>query len=120
MKNIFKALVLLGSFLSCGGAFAHAHLAATIPEDGATIASVPVALSLTFTEPLEFKLSGVTLKGPGATTVAIGVMSLSADAEVMRIPLPNGLGAGSYTVDWHAFSIDGHTTHGSYRFMVVR
>lgn len=114
MKTTSAALALLGSLLSCGSAFAHAHLVAAVPAAGATVASTPTMLSLTFTEALELKLSGATLKGPDGAPVATGAPSLNpTDGKVMSIALPTPLGAATYTVDWHAFSNDGHATHGT-------
>jgi len=34
------------------------------------------------------------------------------------VPVTGTLADGSYTVDWHALSGDGHKTHGSYTFTV--
>jgi methionine-rich copper-binding protein CopC len=121
MKITTSSAVLLGCLLSSSSAFAHAHLTAAMPADGAVVASSPSALSLAFTEGLELKLSGATLQGPGGTPVATGPASLSAaDDKVMNITVLDQLGAGTYTVDWHAFSNDGHTTRGTYHFKVGR
>jgi copper resistance protein C len=35
------------------------------------------------------------------------------------VPLNGVLGAGKYTVKWHALSRDGHATRGSYEFTVL-
>jgi methionine-rich copper-binding protein CopC len=121
MKITASFIALLGGLLSCNGAFAHAHLAAAMPADGSVVTSPPTALSLSFTEGLELKLSGATLKGPDGAPVATGPTSLGAvDDKVMSIAILDPLGAGAYTVDWHAFSDDGHTTHGTYHFTVGR
>lgn len=121
MRILTRSVVLFSCLLSCGSAFAHAHLTAAMPADGAVMASAPAALSLSFSEGLELKLSGATLKGSDGAPVAIGATSLGAtDDKVMRIALPVSLGVGAYTVDWHAFSHDGHATRGTYHFMVGR
>jgi methionine-rich copper-binding protein CopC len=121
MKTTSCALALLGSLLSAGSAFAHAHLKTSNPADGTTITAMPSALSLSFSEGLELKLSGATLKGSDGKQVATGAASLGPnDDKRMSIPVPGPLSAGTYTVDWHAFSNDGHTTHGSYQFTIAR
>jgi methionine-rich copper-binding protein CopC len=34
------------------------------------------------------------------------------------VPLEQALKAGTYQVDWHVVSVDGHKTKGSYHFSV--
>lgn len=119
MKMIVTAAALLS--LSCSSAFAHAHLTGATPADGAVVASSPVSLSLYFTEAIEPKLSGATLKRPDGAPVDVGTASLgAADDRLMSVALPRPLGQGVYTVEWHAFSRDGHTTRGTYHFTVGR
>jgi methionine-rich copper-binding protein CopC len=117
MKITSAALAFVGSLLWCGSAFAHAHLAAAVPADGTTVAA-PAALSLNFTEGLELKLSGATLTGPDGAVATTPSLS-PTDDKVMRLAVPGALRAGVYTVEWHAFSTDGHTTRGSYHFTVA-
>lgn len=119
MKMMVIATALLS--LSYSSAFAHAHLTEAVPADGAVVASSPVSLSLSFTEAIEPKLSGATLKRPDGTPVDVGTASPGvADDRLMSIALPQPLGQGVYTVEWHAFSKDGHTTRGMYHFTVGR
>ena len=121
MKKAKGIVILLSCLLYCGSAYAHAHLTAVAPADGMVVTSSPSTLSLTFTESLAGKLSGATLKGPDGKPVATGPTSLgAADNRTMNIAMPAELGAGAYTVDWHAFSDDGHTTRGTYHFTVGR
>ena len=118
---MLKPLVILAAAcLFSSGALAHAHLKAANPAAGARVAASPAALSLTFSEALEAKLSGVTLKGPDGQTIATGAPMLDADDKrAMRVPLKGTLPAGKYTVQWRALSKDGHSTHGSYDFTVA-
>lgn len=120
--KIAKSLAMsLGCVLICGSAQAHAHLTAAVPADGAVVTTSPTALSLAFTEGLALELSGATLKGPDGKPVTTGSTSLgTADKKTMNIAIPVALGDGVYTVDWHAFSDDGHTTRGTYHFTVGR
>ncbi|AYG61221.1 hypothetical protein CCGE525_00435 [Rhizobium jaguaris] len=37
---------------------------------------------------------------------------------VLMVPISGTIGAGTYTVEWHALSADGHKTTGSYTFTV--
>mgnify|MGYP001030762930 CR=1 FL=1 len=114
------AVIVIAACLFSGSALAHAHLKAAEPAEGARIAASPTALSLSFSEALEAKLSGVTLKGPDGKTIATGTAVLDAkDQRVLRVPLDGALRAGKYTVHWRALSKDGHSTHGSYAFTVA-
>jgi len=118
---MFKpAVILVAACLFSGSALAHAHLKAASPAENAKVAASPAGLSLTFSEALEVKLSGVTLKGPDGKTVATGTAVLDTkDGRVMRVPLEGALPPGKYTVQWRALSKDGHSTHGSYDFTVA-
>ena len=119
MKPTVPALALAVSLLSAGQACAHAHLRAETPAADAVVTSAPVVLSLSFSEGLEIGLSGATLKGPGGKAVATGTATLApGDDKQMSVPLNGALAAGTYTVEWHALSKDGHTTHGTYHFTV--
>jgi copper resistance protein C len=119
MKTTTSVLAILSCLLFDSSAWAHAHLRAEDPAADGTLKTAPTALSLTFSEGLEIKLSGVTLKGSDGNAVSTGAPSLSAgDDKLMTVPITGQLGSGVYTVEWHALSKDGHTTHGTYRFTV--
>lgn len=119
MKPPIAVLALAGSLLSAGEASAHAHLQAETPAADAVVTSAPAALSLGFSEGLEIGLSGVTLKAPDGYVVPTGTATLApGDDKQMSVPLNGALAAGAYTVEWHALSKDGHTTHGTYHFTV--
>jgi hypothetical protein len=117
--KIASALALATYILSGSGALAHAHLQAETPAADALVTVAPTTLALAFSEGLEIKLSTVTLKGPDDKIVPTEAPSLdSNDDKLMRVPVVGSIGAGKYTVEWHALSKDGHTTHGSYQFTV--
>lgn len=121
MTKSLKTLVALtftaGLALS-SQAFAHAHLESVTPADKATIATAPKEIDLTFTEGLELKFSGVDVVGPEKEKVKIGTPTLSKDAKALTIPLDATLKPGTYTVDWHALSVDGHKSKGSTSFTI--
>lgn len=113
-----NALILaLGLSLSATAALAHAHLTAEMPTAKSTVAA-PTALMLTFSEDVNIKFTGVKITGPNKAEVKQGTPSLNADETVLTIPVDGTLAAGTYTVDWHALSNDGHKTHGTYTFTV--
>ena len=102
-----------------GHAFAHAHLVSATPPADGTVAASPTELDLNFSEVLSLKFSGVKLAGPDKALIATGAASLSGSNEsTLVIPIPAALVAGTYAVDWHVLSRDGHKTHGSYTFTV--
>lgn len=77
-------------------------------------------LTLTFSEGLEAALSGATITLAGQGEALIGNTTLKeGDGKTLIVPLLAPLGVGTYTVNWHALSKDGHATHDSYSFTVA-
>lgn len=113
------ALAAVSLLAAADRALAHAHLrSATPPADG-TVRSAPAAIEITFTEAIEPAFSGARVSGPDGRTVPLGKPSLGSDGKALVVPLPGQpLPAGSYRVDWHVLSTDGHKTSGSYGFSV--
>ena len=119
MKTTTCTLALFSCLLFDSSAWAHAHLRTEDPAADRTVRTAPTTLSLTFSEGLEIKLSGATVKGSDRNAVSTGAPSLSpSDDKLMTVPITGQLNAGVYTVEWHALSKDGHTTHGTYQFSV--
>jgi methionine-rich copper-binding protein CopC len=104
--------------LSASAALAHAQLTSSTPANGASSVS-PTAISLTFTETLNLKFSGITLAGPGETANATGSPRLSQGDKTLAVPVEKPLQPGTYRVDWHVLSNDGHKTKGSFSFTVT-
>ncbi len=114
------ALGLILSAIVAMPAFAHAHLAASIPAADAAVAVAPVALVLHFTEEVEVGFTGVTLKDAGGHLVPTGAtMRDTTDSTAITVPVQAPLVAGRYVVAWHALAVDGHKTTGSYSFVVA-
>jgi methionine-rich copper-binding protein CopC len=114
----FAACLALPLLAGAAPAFAHAHLKAAMPASGSTVTVSPGELDLKFTEALNLAFTGVKLTGPQGA-VALAAPSLkSGDATTLIVPLKTKLLPGSYKVDWHALSDDGHKTQGSYSFSV--
>ncbi|MFS8115433.1 copper homeostasis periplasmic binding protein CopC [Rhizobium jaguaris] len=101
-----------------GQAFAHAQLKSAIPADKSTVKSSPSELDLTFNEGLNLKFSGIKVTGPDKAAIKLGNPMLMQSDTVLMVPVPETLSAGTYTVEWHALSTDGHKTSGSYTFTV--
>lgn len=116
--KIVASLTFVASLALSAQAFAHAHLASATPADKATVATAPKEIDLTFTEGLELKFSGVEVTGPAKDKIKTGDATLSKDGKALTIPLTDALKPGTYTVDWHALSVDGHKSNGSTSFTV--
>lgn len=113
-----RALALsLALSLQAGMVFAHAALVNEIPASGATV-TTPPALTLTFSEPVTLKFTGIKLKGADQQPVGTGDATLAADGVTLTVPAKATLTSGTYIVEWHALSDDGHKSQGSYKFTV--
>jgi hypothetical protein len=120
MRNIVlsTALAAVASLAFSSAAYAHAHLEAAQPPVNGTVKTAPNQLDLKFSEELNLKFTGVKVTGPDKKEVKTdGDMLMDGDKTFM-VDLPAGLGAGTYKVEWHALSQDGHKTHGDYKFIV--
>ncbi len=102
-----------------GQAFAHAHLTSSSPADKAAVAASPTELDLSFSEALNLKFSGLTITGAGNVSVETGDPMLMQGDMVLMVPVSQTLAAGTYRVEWHVLSTDGHKTSGSYSFTVT-
>ncbi len=114
MRTLTIAVFLM-TCLGCGtAAQAHAMLDHASPAVGSTVAGSPGAVTLYFTESLEPKFSGGEVHNAAGARVDHGA---SVSGKVMRLSV-GALPAGSYSVRWHALSVDTHKTQGSFSFTV--
>jgi methionine-rich copper-binding protein CopC len=97
-------------------ALAHAHVTSSSPAANAVVAA-PKTLSLTFSEGLEPRFSGLTLTAPGGGTVPLTVAA-SEDRKTLVAMPAKPLAPGAYKATWHAVAKDGHRMEGSYAFTV--
>ena len=113
-------VLALASALSLGlVAEAHAHLKSSTLAMGATIATSPSELVLSFSEGVNAKFTGVKVEGLNRTAVTTGDAKLGPGGDTTLVVPPTGaLPAGLYKVNWHALAVDGHKTEGSYRFTI--
>ena len=104
-------------------AFAHAHLESQLPAADSEVAT-PKELRLNFSEGVEEKFTKVSIRldGPGASTEIIQTQSVTTDPANKKtlIVVPAvPLAPGKYKIEWHAVSVDTHTSEGVYRFTVT-
>ena len=117
----FLALVVvlgaLASLASPGAVSAHALLRSSEPAAGSTLGSGPDAITLTFSETPDLRLTTVkVLDSAGGDHVAGPVAAVAAPAASITIPIGK-LGDGVYTVTWRTVSsVDGHISAGTFAF----
>ena len=120
MSNRFAAFSLIAAIAMgfAGQALAHAHLKTSVPSDKSTVATSPASLALSFSEALNLKFTGIKLIGPQKAAIKTGDAALTDNGNGLSVPVTATLPAGTYTVEWHALSTDGHKTTGTYSFTV--
>lgn len=81
--------------------------------------TAPQTLTLNFSEGIEPGFSGVVVKDAQGNVVKTGDIQRDEQNKAQfHVPLEQTLVTGTYQVDWHVVSVDGHKTKGSYRFSV--
>ena len=112
------ALVFLASTMMTPSVLAHAHLKQPIPASESVV-SAPQSLTLNFSEGIEPGFSGVVVTDAHKQVVKTGAVTRDEKNKAQLIvPLAQTLATGTYQVDWHVVSVDGHKTKGSYHFSV--
>jgi copper resistance protein C len=99
-------LGVLASLFTTRDALAHASLTSISPARGATLASAPSQVVLTFDEPVSTSFATVTVTGPGGASVSSG--RAVVNGATVKQPLATGLTSGSYRVAYRVVSDDGH------------
>jgi copper resistance protein C len=104
------------AWLASGPALAHAFLKSSTPSVGSALATPPAEVSISFTEDVELSFSKVAVLDSAGGDVTSGkVRAVAADRLAVTL---KKLPAGSYTVTWHATSVDAHRTQGKFTFSV--
>lgn len=110
---VTAALALLAG---AGLAAAHDALVGSDPSDGASLATAPAQVRLTFTEAPQAAVATVT--GPGGSRwEARPAEVLGSEVTVPLRPLGP---AGVYTVGYRVVSSDGHPLTGTVRFILTQ
>ena len=118
-KTMIAVSMIAGSLLG-GAAFAHPELRSAEPAAGATAATSPKQIKITFTEAVIPQFSGVEVKDQAGKTIATGKATVDpANRKELVVPVNEPLPPGDYKVEWHAVSDDTHSVKGSYSFSVA-
>ena len=98
--------------------WAHAFLDHASPAVGSTVPTAPAAVTMWFTQQLEPAFTTATVTDASGNTVDASPAQVdSTEPTVLRVALKK-LSPGTYTVAWHALSVDTHTTTGHFTFTV--
>ncbi|HXC89394.1 MAG TPA: copper resistance CopC family protein [Stellaceae bacterium] len=104
--------------LTAHGALAHAFLDHASPAVGSSVPSPPAAVKMWFTQQLEPAFTTATVTDQSGNSVDSAVARVDPqDPTELQVPL-KPLPPGTYTVAWHALSVDTHTTQGHFTFAV--
>lgn len=114
-----RTLLFLTAMLTTPVVWSHAHLTHQYPAANANVTAAPQALTLNFSEGIEQCFSGVTITGPKQEAIKTRPARRNEqDKTQLIVPLDDALPPGTYTVNWHVVSVDGHKTKGQYTFSV--
>jgi methionine-rich copper-binding protein CopC len=117
-RLLTAALALAATLTTSSPLLAHAFLDHSDPAVGSTVPTPPGVMHLWFTQELEPAFSWVTVSDQSGAAVNDGTATIDAsDPTEMTVKLKS-LAPGTYTVKWHALSVDTHTTEGDFNFQV--
>jgi len=118
MRFIVTTFALLAMILVPVAVRAHAFLDHADPAVGSTVPAAPTVVHIWFTQELEPAFSWIKVTDKTGAAVSDGPSAIdptnNQELDIKMKPLP----AGTYTVKWHALSVDTHTTHGDFTFQV--
>ena len=100
-------------------ALAHAMLQRANPPVGGTLKISPTEIKLQFSESVEPKFSGITLTASDGMVLPTSQPTVDPqNRSVLTVEVGEKLDQGTYTVRWHAVSVDTHRTEGSFTFTI--
>jgi hypothetical protein len=116
--KILALAVLAATILGAPPAEAHAFLDHASPAVGSSVPSAPAAVTMWFTQQLEPAFTTASVTDTSGNQVSAGPARVDArdptELQVALKPLP----PGTYSVAWHALSVDTHTTEGHFTFQI--
>jgi len=114
---IVAILATLAVALVAVPARAHAELQSSDPADGASLATAPAQITLTFGEKLLAEGNAVTLTEV-ETGAALEVGPVEVTGDTVSVGWPESSPAGELRADYRVVSTDGHPVEGSITFTV--
>jgi methionine-rich copper-binding protein CopC len=116
----FLLLFPLGFTLAiamAGEGFAHSKLKSSIPANISTVAGTMKEARLDFLEPIEAAMSHFTLVDADEAVLQRVEGQEACQAKTCRFAI-EPLKPGTYRIDYHILSADGHVVEGKIRFTV--
>lgn len=111
-----KKLAIIALMTALGnGAFAHSPVDSTTPENGTTIAEVPSEISFNFAG--DIRLTRVDMLHQDHPSVRLELGDQTSFGRVFTLPL-EGMGIGTYRIEWRGLGSDGHAMQGDFSFTV--
>jgi copper resistance protein C len=119
MRRVVTLALAVGVALLLGAApaWAHSKLDSSNPADGASVATPPSSVSLTFNEDVQAGFTVMTLIGPDGKDYHTGNVT-ETDQTVTVGALPLGP-AGLYQIGYRVVSADGHPVSGKTSFTLT-
>ena len=102
------------------GAARHIGLASSSPAKDSHVTKPVSEVRLTFTGTIDVAKAGVELLTAAGKSIMLDSLRAVPDSNRVAVAKITGaLGAGTYTVKWHAVAADGADGSGSYSFMYM-
>ncbi len=114
---VVGVLAVLALLAGASPAAAHAELDSSDPEDGATLASAPAAITFVFGEEILPQGNAVTLTDVAAD-VRLEVGPVDVDGDTVSVTWPESSPAGQFRAAFRVVSADGHPINGTITFTV--
>ncbi len=115
---LIRTILIAGALFAAPPAFAHAFLDHASPSAGAELRAPPTTVRITFTEGVEPHFSSIQVLDAAGKRLNAGNAHADGPIENLAVELPK-LPPGTYTVIWHATSVDTHKTEGKFTFSVL-
>jgi copper resistance protein C len=117
--SIVGLLAVLALLVGVPPAGAHAELESSDPDDGATLASAPAAITFTFGEQILGEGNAVTLTDVAAGT-RLEVGPVEVEGDTVSVTWPESSPAGEFRAAYRVVSADGHPIDGTITFTVAQ
>jgi copper resistance protein C len=105
--------------LSCVPALAHATLLQETPAAGARLGKSPEEVRLRFNEPVDAEFDPLKVYDAEGDRVDEDDARIDPNDARVLVERLTDLPKGSYKVEWHVTSLDGHVVTGKYGFSVT-
>lgn len=112
MKKLIATL-LLTTFAT--GAVGHSRVDTTTPQNGTTVTEVPAEISFNFAD--DIRLTRVDMTHQDHPSVKLDLGDQKSFGRDFTLPL-EGMGDGTYRIEWRGLGMDGHAMQGEFTFEV--